>query len=433
MATATEFAYLHSTFLAILENELGGFPPVPEAVEEILNRQGDAAAQPIPDEMSTWLDLLDLGISPQRLRIYGQRHRVPEKTIRLLLRFYAGRKPHFPADRDKVDWLATYLFRMRESEGNQPPGWAKSELQEILKGIAFPTLSAESQTVLSELPPLLQDINELRDLSQITDSRLLERVRSLKKQVEEEYFHPTVLAAIINYNLMLGKKFDELLKQALEQAHNLLSSQQISKSFDEQELVWSDYHSNVDALQQLSDLSRTKPPEKEEAVPVQESVVDRQLERLGIDNAREYSKLRSRIQEMATHLRANPAITSVRVCGTPLPLEVWESHSFQILSQKREQNLRTDFARTVTLALAIVLRIYEELYAYQNAKSLGEQQWRKHSDSLFYLLCEALRIKETLLRLSFVARKSGDPEMAQHLVLTAEKLETNLAKVSGLF
>ena len=432
MATATEFAYLHSTFLTILEKELGGFPPVPEAVEEILNRQGDAAAQPIPDEMSSWLDLLDLGISPQRLRTYGQRHRVPEKTIRLLLRFYAGRKPHFPADRDKVDWLATYLFRMRESEGNRPPGWAKSELQEILKGIAFPTLSAESQTVLSELPPLLQDINDMRDLSQITDSRLLERVRSLKRNVGEEYSHPVVLAAIVNYNLVLGKKFDELLKQALEQAHNLLSSQQISKSFDEQELIWSDYHSNVDALQQLSDWSRTRPPEKEEPVPVQESVVDRQLERLGIDSTREASKLKNRIKELANHLRANPAITSVRVCGTPLPLEVWESHSFQTLFQQREQNLRADFARTVTLALAIVLRIYEELYAYQNAKSLGEQ-WRKQSDSLFYLLCEGLRLKETLLRLSFVARKSGDPEMAQHFTLTAEKLETNLAKVSELF
>ncbi|MBI1956426.1 MAG: hypothetical protein HYS38_08540, partial [Acidobacteria bacterium] len=147
--TATEFAYLHSAFLAILENELGGFPPVPEAVEEILNRQGDAAAQPIPDEMSTWLDLLDLGISPQRLRNYGQRQRLEEPTIRVLLRFWVAKKPHSSADRDKVDWLATYLFRMREEESNQPAGWAKSELEGILKGIAFPSLSQNAQVALA--------------------------------------------------------------------------------------------------------------------------------------------------------------------------------------------------------------------------------------------------------------------------------------------
>ncbi|MBI3895164.1 MAG: hypothetical protein HY313_04465 [Acidobacteria bacterium] len=432
VVTATEFARLHSIFLSILGNELGSFPPVPEAVEEIMNRQGDAAATPIPDEMGAWLDLLDMAISPQRLRNYGQRQRLEEPAIVSLLRYWVAKAPHTPADRDKVDWLATYLFRMREEESNRPTGWAKSELLEILKGIPSPSLSQNTQLALAELPSLIQDITDLQTLNQITDTHLLAKGRTLKKQVGEEYFHPTVLAAIVNYNLMLGKRFEELMKQALDQTHSLRASQELRETFSEEELVWDDYHTATHALQQLSDLSRAKPLETESPAVIQETALDPHLMRLGIDSTREASKLQGRIKELASHLRANPAITSIRICGKPLSLEDWESQSFQSLSWQRESGLRGEIIEAISRAIGFILRIEEELYAYQNKKSLGDQ-WRKHLDSLFYLLCEGLRHKANLLRLSLIARKSKSPEMAQHLTLTAKKLETSLAKVSDLF
>ena len=184
-----------------------------------------------------------------------------------------------------------------------------------------------------------------------------------------------------------------------------------------------------------ADLTRKAVPEKADAQigPAREPLLDEQLERLGIDKSRELSKLRSRVRDLAKKLMEDAAVRSVRICGSPLPLQDWEADALRSLTAKREENLQGAFARSTARAIAFLVRIYEELYAYETKKGAGDADWKKHHNALFYLLYEGRQHKTALLQLSLLHRKSGFPELAQQLATTAEKLEANLARLEDLF
>ena len=355
-----------------------------------------------------------------------------EPARRALLRFWASRRSRSADDLDKVDWLATHFFRAREEENKQPVGWGKNELQELLKGIPFPPLGGDAQSLLGELPPLLDDARFLASFSQVPDSRILDRGRELKAQMGEDFCNPVVLAALINYNAVVGNKFDELLDRAIMEARKAAPAVDVHHL---QEACRNDYRSNGAVIQQLADLTRKAVPEKADAQigPAREPLLDEQLERLGIDKSRELSKLRSRVRDLAKKLMEDAAVRSVRICGSPLPLQDWEADALRSLTAKREENLQGAFARSTARAIAFLVRIYEELYAYETKKGAGDADWKKHHNALFYLLYEGRQHKTALLQLSLLHRKSGFPELAQQLATTAEKLEANLARLEDLF
>ena len=83
-------------------------------------------------------------------------------------------------------------------------------------------------------------------------------------------------------------------------------------------------------------------------------------------------------------------------------------------------------------AIAIISRIYEEIPLYQEKKGT-EYLWKKHYDALVYLLYEGRSHRETMLRLAVLSQQRGLLEKAKQLQLTAQKLDTALAKVAALF
>ena len=436
MVTVAEYRLIHSLFQAVLEQQFTRPVPIADAVEKVLQTQDSSEEdRPLPEAALAWLDLMDAAISTHRMRRYGQENGIAEPAARALLRFWASRRPLSAEDHAKVDWLATYFFKARAEERKQPVGWVKNELQVLLQGIPFPPLGSEAQSFLGEIPPLLDDARYLGSFSQIPDSRILERGRVLKAQLGDDFCNPVVLAAVINYNLVLGKRFDELLEHPLTvspQAGNTppdVNPRQLAESLQ------NDYPSNTGAIVQLSDLTRKQPPEQVEvqAETSLESILNQQLKRLGIDSGHELSKLRGRIWDLATKLMAEPAVRSVRICGSPLSLSDWEISALRSLTAKRKENLQGGFSRGVSRAIALLVRVYEELYAYETKKGAGDAEWKKHHNALFYLLYEGHDLKTSLLQLSLLHRKSGFPELAQQLVTTAEKLEANLARLEKLF
>ena len=75
-----------------------------------------------------------------------------------MIRFLVSKKAHSQDDRDKVDWLTTYLFRKREEQKRRPTSWPKADVEEILDGFEFPMLSRYAEDLLMEVPALLDEV-----------------------------------------------------------------------------------------------------------------------------------------------------------------------------------------------------------------------------------------------------------------------------------
>ena len=448
MITVREFLNLHSILMAVVESELGQPALFPDVVKDVLDQKDGDTERPIPDPVLRWLGLLDLAVNPHLLRKHMKdQTEVDEATIRAFLRFLVSRQPRSQSDRDKVDWLATYLFQAREERTKKPTGWPKTEVQEILQGIPFPHLSEEAGELLGEVSSLLEEIKYFEKFSQITDSRIIQRGRELKNRFGEDFFHPDVLIPIINYNLVFGKKFHGLLQETMQKVQESASRQTESGGPDAQELLRTDYRATADAFRHLTELGRERGPAKAAAGSAASrnrpgpsdpegagelSEAKERMRELGIDIAVEERNLQRRTGELKVLVKAHPVLSSLPGAWAPLPLQEWESNAFRTDYSGSEQSFRVEFARQVSRAIAILSLIDEELPAYHGKKGT-EFLWKKHYDTLLYLFQEGRWHKERLTRLAADSEGKGLTGKAKQLLQTAAKLEAGLAKAEAIF
>ena len=434
--TENEFSLLHEMHSEIVEKELGHSLPLPRCVEEALAAKDSAASdQAAPESLQQWLAVLDLAVNPHKLRSYVMEQDCEEPALLALIRFLVSKKTHSQADRDKLDWVTTHLFKKREERRKSPTGWPRIELQEILQGFEFPPLTQLAQDALMEVPSLLDEVKYYEGFHQFTDSRTIERGRDLKNQFGDEFFHPDALAAIVNYNLLFGKKFYELLQKSEHKVREFAQAQEEQSTPDTKELLQSDYRSTANAFRNLGELGRKRTVQTATGAPPMSGPhpsVEQQLKHLGVDPAQEALNLRNRIQELGLRLRFNPAMTSIPSPMESLPLHDWEANAFRTQYPESEQTFRAEFARGVCRAIAILSRIYEEIPLYLEKKGT-EFLWKKHYDSLVSLLYEGRKHKEILLELATASQQRGLPEKAKQLQVTEEKLEAGLSKVAALF
>ena len=439
MITASEFSLLHAVFSGIVEKELGHPIPLPQEVREAIGERNLSPGQASPESCGHWLALLDLAISPHKLRGYVATEDPEEPTLLALVRFLVFKKSHSEIDRDKVDWLFTHLFKKREERRGSPTGWPKKEIQEMLQGVEFPPLGREAEDQLMDVPALLDEIKYFTSFHQITDSRAVERGRSMKNQFGEEFFHPDVLAAIVNYNLLLGKKFYGLIQEVSEKVTEFARSGQGGTAPDTKELLQGDYRSSASAFRDLGELDRkepgplapapSSPPPADPATP---PTLDLQLRQLGVDPEQESLHLRNRIQELSMRFRSNLQTATVPNSVTPVRLQEWEAGAFRSKYPETEETFRAQFARGICHGIAILSRIYEEIPLYVEKKGT-EFHWKKHYDALVFLLYEGRRHKEALLKLAETSRQRGLREKAKQLQVTADKLEESVEKAARIF
>jgi hypothetical protein len=446
LITVSEFSLLHTAFRCIVEKELGHPIPIPQDVREAAGGRGPSPDQPAPESCVRWLALLDLAVNAHKLRGYVSAEDPEEPTLLALLRFLVLKKPHSETDRDKVDWLFTHLFRKREERSGLPTGWPKKEIQEILAGIEFPPLGRKTMEQLTEVPALLDEIKYYESFHQITDSRAVERGRTVKNQFEENFFHPDVLAAIVNYNLLLGKKFYGLVQEVSQKVHeSAQSGQEEGAAPDTNELLQGDYRSSSIAFRDLGEIDRNEsPPPTSPAPPAPANssspptqpaglpALDLQLKELGVSTQNESMHLRNRVQELSVRFRSSLQTMTVPNSVPPLHLHEWEAGAFRAQYPEAEETFRAQFARAICRGIAIISRIYEEIPLYLEKKGT-EFHWKKHYDALVFLLYEGQKHKEALLNLSESSQQRGLREKAKQLQVTAEKLEACLEKAAAIF
>ncbi|MCI0349431.1 MAG: hypothetical protein L0Z53_08400, partial [Acidobacteriales bacterium] len=209
-----------------LEKHLGHAVPVPSEV-------GNPSS---PSAVKQWLRLLDMAISPPMVRD-ALKQATSAETAEALLRHYISQASHSDYDRDKTDFLGTYLLRnpgknsSRAATADVSTGTGEAftyafsqkqaeefqkEMEEMI-GEPSPPLLDEHQNLLREFQYLHQEADEFRHFDQLMDSGIMQRVREIKHQFAASFYHPRVLATIAVYNAFFGRRFDELFREAATQ------------------------------------------------------------------------------------------------------------------------------------------------------------------------------------------------------------------------
>lgn len=435
-----EFLYLHCILTEIVEQQLGQLPFAPPSGEDLLlNEENSNPCGKVPEPQQKWLELLDMAVAPHLLRRYILEHDSTEQNLQLLIRFLVAKKKHSPADIEKVEWLLTHLFRTREERCQLVGGWYRNEIQELLGDTDPKPLTRSMEDLLSEFPPMLEEVKDLSKFSQITDSRIIDRGRDLKSRFGEGFFHPIVLAAIVNYNLLLEKKFQRLFLEAVQQ---LPPTSQLKEAImaAPDDVLQTDYRRNSNAFWELGKQEKESTGRVKEfrAAPVSANAstmspetAEERMNRMGIDSGRHAERLRARIRDMGERFQTNHTITSVPMGAGTMLLADWELNALRNNYSESGEDFRAQLARNISYAVGIVSRVQEELPAYYETKGI-DHLWKPHCESLLFLLHEGRRRKSALDVLAADSNKRGLFDKAKQIAQTKARLESALEKIESL-
>ncbi|MBI4460462.1 MAG: hypothetical protein HY648_10450 [Acidobacteria bacterium] len=448
--TVKEYVQVHNILSAVVEHKLGNLRVIPERTKELLQaRDAHSSEEADTTTRQQWLKLLDLAVTPFELRSYVTEAAPDEQALQLLIRFLIFKESHSQADIEKVDWLLTHLFRSREQKGQQQGAWYKNEIQDLLGNTEPLSLSRETEELLAEIPPLLEEIRYAEKFAKLTEARVVERGRELKNRFGEEFFHPIVLAAIVNYNLLVEKQFQKLFREAAQQAPK--TGELRETVLDPDKVLQTDYRAVTQAFWQVGESER-KRMEEEEAErqkakdlqemletapatmrpePTADESFEQKLARRGVDARRQAQRLRDRHGDMTARFQKNPTFTSMPTGTGVLALTDWEANALRLDFFKGDESFRAQIAREISYSMAIVVSIQEELAGYYATKGT-EHLWKTHCEALCYLFHEGERQAEPLEKLVAESRKRGLLEKSNQIAQTAAKLHSALAKIRAL-
>ncbi len=178
----------------------------------------------------SWLKLLDLAITPAMIR-EALTANIDQDLAEALLRYFVRKQSHSNFDRDKTDFLVTYLYRnprvngQWETRGYSMDGGApmppfEIALLEILEDSDLPDITPDHARVLDEFEYLRDEVDAFRDFDALMDSGIIQRVRQMKHSFGAALYHPHVLAVIAPYNAFFSANFENLFKAATEHIKN---------------------------------------------------------------------------------------------------------------------------------------------------------------------------------------------------------------------
>jgi len=231
--------------LAIVETVYGFYRKLlQECVQEPVPLPGDLHLislgeldQNFPDPLARirgWLRLLDMAVTPSMLR-QALAPNVDPEIAETLLRYYARKRGSNDTDRDKADFVATFLYRYPRVAGQ----WEKHgftldgvvpippfeiALIEILADAEQDPLPEEYVPMLREFEGLHSELETYTTLEALTDSGIVQKGRDLKQALGTCFYHPGVLATIGPYNAAVGKRLEELFRAATSQLKSFAES-----------------------------------------------------------------------------------------------------------------------------------------------------------------------------------------------------------------
>lgn len=459
-------ASVQGFYQRLLGDFLGGEVPTPAELTPEIVRQADDVRR-VLEKMHIWIQLLDRASTPAMLRM-GMKSDLDPEAAEALLRYYARHRDGSDLSRDKTDLVATFLYRnprvpgqWEQSgyglDGSLPLSPFEIALLEILADSDAPTLPDEHVQLLREFGPLLEKTNRFQDFNALMDSGIIQRVRELKAQLGDSFYHPGVLATIAPYNAAFGTRFDELFASATteikefaqrleELGGSILSTVdgvevtvEHVAALNEGDLLKADYGSSLDKFRRVAKLKKelerrppirriVQPPAPRPAstttaaapAPARIKFVPAAIttQALSIEEA----KLRRVEESIRIFVRvADPKfrqIVPMRYFNLMLsPAEI-EAFTADYLG---EASPRADIARLILRIVSMTARItteMEELKRSQNSPSI----WKLHADSLVVLIDLSTKLSDSAGSAANIAGEGGPQGKGDAIRLSLEKL-----------
>jgi len=161
-----------------------------------------------------WLNLLDLAITPLMVRD-ALKESTSQDTAEALLRHFVRKRSRTDTDRDKTDFIVTFLYRMVVPAEQQipaefvvdHPSEFEEELYVILGEDEATPLPEEHRQLVREFPFIRQEAEDFRHFAELMDSGIMQRVRDIKQRFGPSFYHPRVLATSAASNVFFGQRF----------------------------------------------------------------------------------------------------------------------------------------------------------------------------------------------------------------------------------
>jgi hypothetical protein len=459
----------------LLQDVVGGEVPVPSGLEAVSLQQSDGSVTETLSNMRRWLRLLDMAITPAMLRRAFTADTDPE-IAEAMLRYLTRKKDPSDVNREKTDLVATFLYRRPRVQGqwerrgygldgSLPLAPFEIAMIEILAETDVPFLPEDHVQMLRRFDPLQKQVEEFRDLHSLLESGVLPMVRQLKQSLDTSFYHPGVLATIAPYNVVFGRKFDELFHAAATEIKSFAEALQqqggsILGSVDgvdvtvedvgslkEPELLNLDYGQSLQKFWRVSQLKKvlerrpplrripqlvrnpvkvhTPRPEKPENRLISKPEIDITAMRAALTPLQvsaEESKLLQVEESIRIFVRvADPKfrqIVPMRFFNLALTPAEADAYCADYLEEK---SLRAGVARVLLRLVAVSARItteLEELKRAENSASL----WKLHAESLVVLLELARGADENSGRVLALARQHGGRVQVDALRKSMQKL-----------
>lgn len=474
---------VHGFYLELLRDFLQDEVTPPRGLESESLRASNRDVAQLLAAMRRWLNLLDMAITPEMLRSTLTTS-VDQDLAEALLRYYARKQSKNDFDRDKTDFVATFLYRYPRVPGQ----WEKRGLSidgvapvppfeiallEILDDAELPELTPEESRMLDEFEFLGDEVDHIEHFDRLIESGIMPKVRRIKHGFGPAFYHPHALATIAPYNHRFGERFSELFSLAATQIKSFAKEAQerggsLSSRVDgditvehlmlvEEKSIFSTEYRR--AQEQFHHFARLKKAVDSKAGPRSQAaataaapgppavrtskpaiaaagpaIVDSTPPRaFGSPQNEEDTRIRSVEDSIRGWVRAADErcrhIVPMKFGNFVLTVPEADAYSAEF---QQEKSFRGDNARALVRMVAIMARIQaesEEFKARQNSTHL----WRPHAEALRLLQEAATQAISAAAATLELANQRGLAEKAKNLSNTMDRLRKRTDQVQEAF
>jgi len=451
---------VHDFFLKVLGRELHHEIPLPAQLQPAPTSTPDAETIATLEQ---WLNLLDLATTTPMFR--DELENSGEGTAAALLKYYSQKPKHVTSDRDKTDFVVTWLYRHSAASGAwETPGAFEKRVVEVV-GDSAAALPEEYRQLLREFEFLCTEVEDTEHFDKLMDSSMVQRVRDIKASFGESFYHPKVLSTVAAYNVDFGKKFDELFKQATKQIKEFAASvhqeggsvatrvegdvtvKQL-EDIEDQKILKTDYREAQEEFRKVSKLKKAVDSKRKHATAggggsayaIGAKAAARAAERLGhVSDDDPMAMIVPNESDMAARIEEGKLLTVVesvrnfvkaadpaRAQVVPLRhgtirLANHEVETFRV-DYLQEKSFRGDFANTLLKLVACGTRIEAELVDYANTRN-SAYLWKPHADSLTNLVKLSQVLTADAKKLNATAMQRGLAKKVDSMNLSLEKMQ----------
>jgi hypothetical protein len=187
------------------------------------------------------LQEVDGTLEPAKFRLVFERIGAPSThSLELVVQYYLSKPQHNKEDRDKVDLLATRWGSYLVNTSQKLPMLRTAndltvkidELYQNLEIILTPT-DADIE-ILQTLQDLKAEINQISNFREVADKQVIGRLREYKAKIGEKFYHPQILAEVVEVNVEIHNLFQQLYDDEQSRLHLYLEQAKKKALADEQ-------------------------------------------------------------------------------------------------------------------------------------------------------------------------------------------------------